>query len=163
MRLEEFAVLFEGAGRASVDEILADSLRGLARHPLSYYHLLRVANSYWRLGEWSKAAEFSSRAARLKPESFVAWRILTNSQSQLQQWDACLDSARKLLAVSPPDWRKARQYSWWLLPFSLLRGPRSRLRWWKEQAAMEQNAEMQFLEWARSFVATQENGTRDAA
>ena len=153
MRLDEFAVLFEGVGRETASELLAEALRELEQRA-DYYRLVRTANIYWRLGEWSEAVGLASRALTVEPRGVLALRILAHSQSQLGHWDACRDSATQLLAAPRTNWVKVRRFPFWLLPLLIFPKARSRFRWWKQQAAIEESAEARSLEWARRLTST---------
>ena len=161
MRVEDFAVLFEGVPRGNPDAILAESLREVAENPTSYYHLVRLANAYWRIRDWAKAIEFAQRAIDVDSESFHARKILVQGHAELEQHDACYDHSRKLLSTCPTDWGKAKRFPWYLRPLAILPRPRTRLNWWREQCDLEARSDEGMLAFAKGFIAWYEHPARE--
>ncbi|MDO8292318.1 MAG: hypothetical protein Q7T29_05585 [Gallionella sp.] len=147
MRFDDFAVAMTAVFPSDLDRVASEHLHELIDHPNSYYHLLSVANVYWRERDWSKVIEYAVPASRICPDSFLVTKMLASAYGETDQYEECFRYARHLTMLELPSWRTARVIGRVLRLLAIFpRGRQVHRRWtnlWRNEEASDR-AMLQF-------------------
>ena len=152
MRFDDFAVAMTAVFPSGRNRVISEHLHELIDHPNSYYHLLSVADVYWRERDWSKVIEYAVPASTICPNSFRVTKMLVSAYGETAQYEECSRYARHLTLLGPPSWRTARVIDRVLRLLDIF--PRGRLvhQRWTKRWRDEEASDRAMLEFSTRFI-----------
>jgi hypothetical protein len=138
------------------DEILPTVDQSIANGPTAL-DLMVSADLHWRRKEWQAAIEAAWRVLYREPKDFHALSIIVTSYGHLQQFDAALPYAKRLLTASPPSWTVIKVVITLLNCFRLFTA-NGRASHRREMLRCEEEAQVdrEALGWAKELLLKQE-------
>jgi hypothetical protein len=138
------------------DEILPTVDESIANEPATTVMLMLSADLHWRSREWEAAAGAALRVLERRPKDFHALSVVVSSYGHLQQFDAALPYAKRLVTAVPPPWRAVKVVITFLTAFKLLTA-KGRASYGRTMLRCDQEAKSDHdaLAWAKELICAQ--------
>ena len=138
------------------DEILATVNKSIANEPATTLMLMLSADLHWRRKEFSAATNAALQVLNRRPEDFHALSVVVTSYGHLQQFDAALPFAQRLITATPPSWNAVKVVFTLLMVFKLVTANgRASYRRTILRCDEEARADREALAWAKELISAQ--------